>query len=122
MVFCFVLGAVRWKGSLTIFLSSHFSPQTHFTSTTPSLSYRYHTKTCSKHSFLNAVDRIAAPKYVPADPDIVRARLRTVGVQEHQLTLDSGPEPGRDWLIFDVGGARSAVSIDIRFCSLTSMI
>lgn len=40
----------------------------------------------------------------------MRARLRTVGVQEHSIVLDSGPEPGREWLIYDVGGARSAVS------------
>ena len=56
------------------------------------------------------MDRIAAPKYSPADADIMRARLRTVGVQEHAITLDGGPEPGREWLIYDVGGARSAVS------------
>ena len=37
----------------------------------------------------------------------MRARLRTVGVQEHVLTLESGPEPGREWIIYDVGGSRS---------------
>jgi guanine nucleotide-binding protein alpha-1 subunit len=37
-------------------------------------------------SFLNDVDRIADRNYVPSDEDVIRARLRTTGVQEHILT------------------------------------
>lgn len=58
-------------------------------------------------SFLDSLERVADPHYIPSDDDIIRARLRTVGVQEHSLILDSGPEPGREWLIYDVGGSRS---------------
>ena len=41
-------------------------------------------------SFLKEIDRIAKPDYMPSDNDIVRARLRTVGVQEHHLVLETG--------------------------------
>ncbi|KAI6037976.1 guanine nucleotide binding protein, alpha subunit [Pisolithus marmoratus] len=40
--------------------------------------------------FLDDVDRIASPNYEPADDDIVRARLRTVGVQEHRFMMEAG--------------------------------
>lgn len=40
-------------------------------------------------SFLNDIDRIATRTYEPSDDDIVRARLRTTGIQEHRLTFES---------------------------------
>ncbi|KAG8861009.1 hypothetical protein FRB91_011638 [Serendipita sp. 411] len=57
--------------------------------------------------FLDDIARIAKADYMPTDDDILRARLRTVGVQEHKISLESGPEKGQDWYIYDVGGARS---------------
>ena len=39
--------------------------------------------------------------------DIVRARVRTLGVEEHRFTLESGALPGTEWYIYDVGGSRS---------------
>ncbi|KZT18573.1 G-alpha-domain-containing protein [Neolentinus lepideus HHB14362 ss-1] len=63
--------------------------------------------------FLNDIDRIAVHSYNPTDEDVMRARLRTVGIQEHHMTLDEGesrvsrPEFGRDWIIYDVGGCRT---------------
>lgn len=42
-------------------------------------------------SFLNDLDRIASRDYVVTDDDVVRARLRTVGIQEHTLFFGSGP-------------------------------
>lgn len=41
-------------------------------------------------SFLNDIQRIASSNYEPSDDDIVRARLRTVGLQEHKFTMDEG--------------------------------
>ncbi|KAG2001571.1 heterotrimeric G protein alpha subunit, variant 2 [Coprinopsis cinerea AmutBmut pab1-1] len=41
--------------------------------------------------FLNDLDRIATRDYVVTDNDIVRARLRTVGIQEHKLVFSHGP-------------------------------
>ncbi|TFK81822.1 G-alpha-domain-containing protein [Polyporus arcularius HHB13444] len=57
--------------------------------------------------FLNDVKRIAMWDYQPSDDDVVRARLRTMGVQEHRFIFEKGSEAGREWLIYDVGGARS---------------
>ena len=42
------------------------------------------------NSFLNELDRIATRDYVVTDDDIVRARLRTVGIQEHKLVFKHG--------------------------------
>ncbi|TBU38222.1 G-alpha-domain-containing protein [Dichomitus squalens] len=57
--------------------------------------------------FLNDVKRVADKDYQPSDDDVVRARLRTMGVQEHRFIFEKGSETGREWLIYDVGGARS---------------
>ena len=36
------------------------------------------------------VDRIARRDYTPSDDDVVRARLRTLGVQEHRIHFETG--------------------------------
>ncbi len=40
-------------------------------------------------SFLNDILRLAARDYEPTDDDIVRARLRTVGVQEYKIVMEN---------------------------------
>jgi len=57
--------------------------------------------------FLDEIDRIADKHYIPTDDDVLKARLKTVGVVEHCFSLERGNEKGVDWKIFDVGGARS---------------
>ncbi|KAF8803373.1 heterotrimeric G protein alpha subunit [Phlegmacium glaucopus] len=65
--------------------------------------------------FLNDLDRIASWEYSVTDDDIVRARLKTVGIQEHRLLFKNGPwdspksdkHTGWEWRIFDVGGCRT---------------
>ena len=47
-------------------------------------------------SFLDDLDRIAQRTYEPSDDDIVRARLRTVGVQEYRIRF--GEEPASNLL------------------------
>lgn len=47
--------------------------------------------------------------YQPTDNDVVRARLRTLGVQEHSFVFEQGRTAGRQWLMYDVGGTRSSV-------------
>ncbi|RXW23198.1 hypothetical protein EST38_g2651 [Candolleomyces aberdarensis] len=60
--------------------------------------------------FLNDLDRIATRDYVVTDNDIVRARLKTVGIQEHRLFFKHAGKPtGWEWRIFDVGGCRTSV-------------
>ncbi|KAG9126216.1 hypothetical protein FRC07_004411 [Ceratobasidium sp. 392] len=56
--------------------------------------------------FLNDIDRITQPRYIPTDDDILKARLKTLGVSETVCTVNSGTEKGYVWRIFDVGGAR----------------
>ena len=57
--------------------------------------------------FLNDIDRVASRDYTPSDDDIVRARLRTMGVQEYRFFFEKGSEAGTEWLMYDVGGTRS---------------
>ncbi|KAG6835896.1 hypothetical protein H0H93_013570 [Arthromyces matolae] len=89
-------------------------------------------------NFLNDLERIATKHYEPADDDIVRARLRTLAIQEYKIEFeqshsligsklffasmtpfkDAHPTLlkgvgiqntfGREWKIYDVGGARTA--------------
>ncbi|CDO76678.1 hypothetical protein BN946_scf184305.g10 [Trametes cinnabarina] len=65
--------------------------------------------------FLDDIPRIAVRNYEPTDDDVVRARLRTLGVQEHRLVMErSGISPlatndvSREWMIYDVGGSRTS--------------
>lgn len=48
----------------------------------------------SKHfrSYLDNVDRIARSGYEPSDNDVLRARLRTLGVQEHELVFENSAD------------------------------
>uniref|UniRef100_A0A8H8CD70 G-alpha-domain-containing protein n=1 Tax=Psilocybe cubensis TaxID=181762 RepID=A0A8H8CD70_PSICU len=67
--------------------------------------------------FLDDLDRIAQRDYSPSDDDVVRARLRTLGVQEYRIRLDDGPtsifaggiggDAGKEWILYDVGGSRT---------------
>ncbi|KAG5650297.1 hypothetical protein H0H81_012716 [Sphagnurus paluster] len=70
--------------------------------------------------FLNDLDRIARRTYEPTDDDIVRARLRTLGIQEYRIRFDGGGaggflesaaltgDFGHEWILYDVGGSRTA--------------
>jgi len=58
--------------------------------------------------YLNEIERITAKNYTPTDEDVLKARLKTVGVIEHQFTISMGPMRGvSNWIIYDVGGARN---------------
>ncbi|KAJ6614408.1 guanine nucleotide binding protein, alpha subunit [Mycena sp. CBHHK59/15] len=58
--------------------------------------------------FLDSLDEVTTPRYVPTDDHILRARLKTLGVSEHRMRL-TDPNGGisREFAIFDVGGQRS---------------
>lgn len=55
--------------------------------------------------FLDDLYRIAHRGYEPTDDDVVRARLRTMGVQEYRFLVETGREAGREWIFYDVGGS-----------------
>ncbi|CAK5272587.1 unnamed protein product [Mycena citricolor] len=59
--------------------------------------------------FLNDLARVTAPNYLPTDDDVLRARLKTVGVSEYtfEMEVPTGRETGAEWRIVDVGGSRS---------------
>ncbi|KAF5375428.1 hypothetical protein D9615_007931 [Tricholomella constricta] len=58
--------------------------------------------------FLNDTERIASRNYQPTDDDVIRARLRTLGVQEYRFIFDHGRTVGQEWRLYDVGGTRSS--------------
>ncbi|GBE89336.1 G-alpha-domain-containing protein [Sparassis crispa] len=68
--------------------------------------------------FLDDIDRISQRGYQPSDDDVLRARLRTVGVQEYSLVfedaplataaIDTGGLVSKEWIIYDVGGTRTS--------------
>jgi guanine nucleotide-binding protein subunit alpha len=59
--------------------------------------------------FLDEVSRICAPDYFPSDDDVLRARLKTVGVSEYKFEMEApaGRDAGKEWCLIDVGGSRS---------------
>lgn len=61
--------------------------------------------------FLEDVERISKQSYVPTSQDILRARVKTIGPEEHRIPMDTGVFPpgpeGKHWIIYDVGGSRS---------------
>ncbi|KAG2015832.1 guanine nucleotide-binding protein alpha-4 subunit [Coprinopsis cinerea AmutBmut pab1-1] len=58
--------------------------------------------------FLDSLERVTSLRYMPTDDDILRARLKTLGVSEHRFKFkNTGNMVSNDWRIFDVGGARS---------------
>ncbi|KAF8589454.1 guanine nucleotide binding protein, alpha subunit [Ramaria rubella] len=59
----------------------------------------------SAEFFLTDIDRIAAPNYSPSDDDIMRARIQTMGVAEHEFEIAIGSKAVK-WHLYDVGGAR----------------
>jgi len=52
--------------------------------------------------YLNALDRICSPHYVPTQQDVLRTRVKTTGIIETQFTFK-----GLKFKMFDVGGQRS---------------
>jgi len=46
---------------------------------------------------------------MPSDDDVLKARLKTVGVSEYkfEMEISAGRDTGTEWRIVDVGGSRS---------------
>ncbi|KAK2459334.1 hypothetical protein APHAL10511_008648 [Amanita phalloides] len=81
--------------------------------------------------FLDSLDRVTSLRYIPTNStlnkillpshadaadgradDILRARVKTLGVTEHRFRIKSaGSAQWKDWRIYDVGGHRSQVCI-----------
>ncbi|KAF8716084.1 hypothetical protein AX14_012437 [Amanita brunnescens Koide BX004] len=59
--------------------------------------------------FLNDLERVTSLRYVPSDDDVLRARIKTIGVSEYKFTMEVsiGRDYGAEWRIIDVGGSRN---------------
>ncbi|KAI0645404.1 G-protein alpha subunit [Trametes meyenii] len=57
--------------------------------------------------FVEHAARVADIKYTPTTDDILRARIRTVGVEEYPMTMETAAEKGTEWVFYDVGGQRN---------------
>ncbi|KAF4563694.1 hypothetical protein EYR36_002932 [Pleurotus pulmonarius] len=67
--------------------------------------------------YLNELERVTALRYMPSDDDVLKARLKTVGVSEYKFEMEipAGRDTGTEWRIVDVGGSRSQVSTWVPF-------
>jgi guanine nucleotide-binding protein G(i) subunit alpha len=52
--------------------------------------------------YMNELDRISLPGYIPSVDDILRARVRTSGIVEESYKID-----GVEFVMYDVGGQRN---------------
>ncbi|KAL4070449.1 guanine nucleotide binding protein, alpha subunit [Scleroderma citrinum] len=57
--------------------------------------------------FLDEISRITALRYFPTDQDVLKARLKTLGVVEHSFSIPDTNRRIMEWKIYDVGGARN---------------
>ncbi|KAF8326013.1 G-protein alpha subunit-domain-containing protein [Cantharellus anzutake] len=59
--------------------------------------------------FLNDIDRIAQPEYLPTNDDIIRCRIKTLGASAHYIPAKSKNPliKPKTFRIYDVGGSRS---------------
>ncbi|TFK28492.1 G-alpha-domain-containing protein [Coprinopsis marcescibilis] len=59
--------------------------------------------------FLDDLERVTSMKYMPSEDDVLKARLKTVGVSEYRFEMEvsAGRDSGTEWRIVDVGGSRS---------------
>eukprot|EP01118_Nematostelium_gracile_P011151 TRINITY_DN3919_c0_g1_i2.p1 TRINITY_DN3919_c0_g1~~TRINITY_DN3919_c0_g1_i2.p1 ORF type:complete len:214 (+),score=48.34 TRINITY_DN3919_c0_g1_i2:511-1152(+) len=52
--------------------------------------------------FFNSIDRFISPSYIPTEQDVLRARIRSTGIEEAEFVFEHVP-----FRILDVGGQRS---------------
>jgi len=60
-------------------------------------------------SFLDDLERVTSLRYLPSDDDVLKARLKTLGLSEYKFEMEigAGRDAGTEWRIIDVGGSRS---------------
>jgi len=57
--------------------------------------------------FLDQILRLTREDYVPLPEDVLKARVTTIGPEEHIIIPESGPDSSKRWTIYDVGGCQS---------------
>ncbi|KAJ7690395.1 G-protein alpha subunit [Mycena rosella] len=76
--------------------------------------------------FMDDIARVTDPAYVPTDSDILRARIKTMGVEEHFFEKEEGPVTRgvkvKDFWIYDVPGSRGSRAVWIPFFDMVEAI
>ncbi|KAJ7127886.1 guanine nucleotide binding protein, alpha subunit [Mycena epipterygia] len=74
--------------------------------------------------FMDDILRVTAPDYVPTDSDILRARIKTMGVEEHFFEKETTPGTRgvKDFWIYDVPGSRGSRAVWIPFFDMVEAI
>ncbi|KAJ7229567.1 guanine nucleotide binding protein, alpha subunit [Mycena haematopus] len=74
--------------------------------------------------FMDDVSRVTEPDYLPTDSDILRARIKTIGVEEHffEKEAQSGTRGVKDFWIYDVPGSRGSRAAWIPFFDMIQAI
>ncbi|KAJ7187292.1 G-protein alpha subunit [Mycena filopes] len=74
--------------------------------------------------FMDDVLRVTEADYVPTDSDILRARIKTMGVEEHLFEKESAPGTRgvKDFWIYDVPGSRGSRAVWIPFFDMVQAI
>jgi len=57
--------------------------------------------------FLDQIERLTRENYVPRPEDVLKARVTTIGPEEHIVVAEGGPDASKRWTIYDVGGSQS---------------
>ena len=75
-------------------------------------------------SFLDDIERVTSLRFLPSDDDVLKARLKTVGVSEYkfEIELGAGRDTGTEWRIVDVGGSRSQRRESFQCCKKIILI
>ncbi|KAJ7134018.1 G-protein alpha subunit [Mycena crocata] len=61
--------------------------------------------------FLDDAPRVTADNYIPTNRDIMRAKIRTMGVEEQRFVADSGPTLGTEFFIVEVGQTKRKTAV-----------
>lgn len=58
---------------------------------------------------MDDLERVTSLRYLPSDDDVLKARLKTLGVSEYKFEIEvsAGRDAVTEWRIIDVGGSRS---------------
>ncbi|KAJ6550888.1 G-protein alpha subunit [Mycena vulgaris] len=75
--------------------------------------------------FMDDISRVTEPDYLPTDSDILRARIKTMGVEEHFFEKEAtapGTRGVKDFWIYDVPGSRGSRAVWISFFDMVQAI
>jgi len=61
----------------------------------------YQLSDCAEY-FLDKIDQLCSPGYIPTEKDILRCRAPTTGIVQHEFSMD-----GTQFKMYDVGGQRN---------------